>query len=464
MSSKRQTLLLLNTISKALCYQPALSEKSGTVVNGFGKFGIFQIGKQWSKQQGQLFQQLRRRSSYAANVATETVASSQGGQWKILTEGLTNSQRIQIGSWLGICSAWVFSMVVLGGVTRLTRSGLSMTDWKFTGEKYPKSQEDWLDEFAKYKKSPEYQKLNSNMTLDEFKFIFWMEYVHRMWGRYLGVIFAIPATYFGIRGWITRPMAWRLGLIFSMGGAQGLVGWWMVRSGLKHELNEQELQLFEEPKVSPYRLAAHLLSAFTIYSTLTWTTFSVFNPILPKQLNSASQILRQRLIPLSVLVGVTAVSGAFVAGLRAGLAYNDFPFMAGQLFPEQYFDVKGWRNVFENTAAVQFNHRILALSTLASVSGLWFFTNKAALSTTSRLLLNTLMLCAWGQVALGISTLMYYVPVSLGSLHQTGALTIFTVMLALLHQLRPVGIPLNATASVAAIMAVGGVGYAVTQT
>eukprot|EP01023_Acetabularia_acetabulum_P057999 TRINITY_DN6788_c0_g1_i7.p1 TRINITY_DN6788_c0_g1~~TRINITY_DN6788_c0_g1_i7.p1 ORF type:complete len:303 (+),score=59.79 TRINITY_DN6788_c0_g1_i7:1-909(+) len=301
------------------------------------------------------------------------------------------------------------------------------------------------------------------MSVEEFKFIFWMEYVHRMWGRYLGVIFAVPATYFGVRGWITAPMAWRLALIFGMGGAQGLVGWWMVRSGLKENLTQNEIQLFEEPKVSPYRLAAHLLSAFTIYSCLTWTTLSVFKPQPPAALNTASTMLRQRLIPLSVLVGVTAVSGAFVAGLRAGLAYNDFPFMAGKLFPEQYFHISGWRNMFENTAAVQFNHRLLALSTVSSVTLLWMTTQTAALTPTARLLLNGLLLCGWGQVALGIGTLMYYVPVTLGSLHQTGALTIFTVTLALLHQLRPVGIPMGVPSSVAAITTVAALGYAVTQ-
>eukprot|EP01026_Neomeris_dumetosa_P076230 TRINITY_DN8167_c0_g1_i7.p1 TRINITY_DN8167_c0_g1~~TRINITY_DN8167_c0_g1_i7.p1 ORF type:complete len:446 (-),score=28.51 TRINITY_DN8167_c0_g1_i7:205-1359(-) len=334
----------------------------------------------------------------------------------------------------------------------------------FRGEKYPRTEQDWQEEFEKYKQSPEFKKLNSRMAMDEFKFIFGMEYVHRMWGRYLGVIFAVPATYFAFRGWINKPLAYRLGLVFCMGGVQGLVGWWMVRSGLRDNLNDNELALFEEPKVSPYRLAAHLLSAFTIYSTLTWTTLSVFNPQFPSTLTAASRQLRSRLLPLSTLVGVTAVSGAFVAGLRAGLAYNDFPTMAGQWFPQEYFDIKGWRNMFENTAAVQFNHRVLALSTLSAVSALWLATDKAALSLTSRLLVHTLLFCTWGQVALGISTLINYVPVSLGSLHQTGALTIFTVVLALLHQLRPIGMPLGVGASLAAFTSVGALGYAVTQT
>jgi len=207
-------------------------------------------------------------SRHCASTATTTGAAA-------LTAGLAPSQRHALAWWLGGSSAWVFSMVVLGGVTRLTRSGLSMTDWKFTGEKPPQTEIEWEQEFSRYQLSPEYRRVNSSMNVEEFKFIYWMEWAHRMWGRGLGLAFALPAAWFAARGAINRPLARRLGLLFLMGGSQGLVGWWMVRSGL------QEPQALDVPRVSPYRLAAHLTSAFAIYATLVWTTLSVAFPHPP---------------------------------------------------------------------------------------------------------------------------------------------------------------------------------------
>jgi cytochrome c oxidase assembly protein subunit 15 len=151
---------------------------------------------------------------------------------------MSSGARKAVGWWLAGSAGWVFSMVVLGGVTRLTRSGLSMTEWKFTGERPPWSQADWEAEFAKYKASPEYRKINRGMSLEEFKFIYWMEYAHRMWGRILGLVFAGPAVYFAAKGYINKPLAKRLGLLFAMGGGQGLVGWWMVKSGLEEPSSE----------------------------------------------------------------------------------------------------------------------------------------------------------------------------------------------------------------------------------
>eukprot|EP00878_Enallax_costatus_P037227 GHUV01042035.1.p1 GENE.GHUV01042035.1~~GHUV01042035.1.p1 ORF type:complete len:295 (+),score=86.35 GHUV01042035.1:614-1498(+) len=167
-------------------------------------------------------------SSSTASAAVKVVSPSIA-----LSKGLPNSARKQLAWWLGGCSAWVFSMVVLGGVTRLTRSGLSMTDWKFTGERPPITQEEWLAEFAKYQQSPEFRLAHSHMSVEDFKFIYYMEWAHRMWGRILGLAFAVPATYFAARGYINGPLGKRLGICFLMGGAQGLVGWWMVRSGLQ---------------------------------------------------------------------------------------------------------------------------------------------------------------------------------------------------------------------------------------
>ena len=355
-----------------------------------------------------------------------------------LVEGLTRGQRKAVTWWLGLSSGWVFSMVVLGGVTRLTRSGLSMTDWKFTGERPPQSEEEWMEEFERYKLSPEYKRVNKSMSLEEFKFIYWMEWAHRMWGRGLGIAFIIPCAMFAWHGAITKPLASRLALLFTMGGTQAFVGWWMVRSGLKEPDSPHEI-----PRVSPYRLASHLVSAFAIYALMVWTTLSTAFPAPLAASTSGSAAvsaiakLRSKSIPFAALLSVTAFSGAFVAGLDAGHAYNTFPLMNGRLIPDEYWDIPGWRNAFENTAAVQFHHRCLAISTLVGSLALWKYgMGLPSLPRTPRLLLHGLVIGTGLQVTLGITTLLTYVPVSLGSAHQAGALSLFTISLALIHSLR----------------------------
>ena len=345
--------------------------------------------------------------------------------------------------WLGGTGVWVYSMVVLGGVTRLTRSGLSMTDWKFTGERPPISPQDWRVEYDKYRASPEFKKVHSSMSIDEFKFIFWMEYAHRMWGRFLGLAFVLPGTYFLARGFINKPMGRRLGLLFFMGGTQGLVGWWMVRSGLVEPSEDHE-----KPRVSPYRLAAHLVSAFSIYSVLVWTTLDLIHP---KPLMAASQsisgMVRSRVLPFAALVAITATSGAFVAGLDAGRAFNTFPLMHGQWFPDEYWgtlegkrvqDVGLVRNTFENTAAAQWNHRVLATTTAAGALALWAWV--ATLPSCPPVIMRRIDLIAGVtllQFGLGIWTLLEAVPVPLGSAHQANALNLFSAVLVALHALRP---------------------------
>lgn len=400
-------------------------------------------------------------------MAAEGLAGCQAVADVGLGAGLPDSIRKQMVWWLGTCSAWVFGLVVLGGITRLTRSGLSMTDWKFTGERPPLSDEDWEVEFSKYQQSPEFKKVHSYMTVEDFKFIYWMEYSHRMWGRALGLVFGVPALYFASRGCLKGALGQRLGLLFLMGGTQGLVGWWMVRSGLKESEDHQV------PRVSPYRLAAHLTSAFAIYATLVYTTLSLAQTA-PAAMGPAVQQLVGRfrshwVLPVSVLVGCTAVSGAFVAGLDAGRAYNTFPLMNGQWVPEEYFDMPGWRNAFENTAAVQLHHRVLAITTLSAVAGLWMVGRGLPLPPLSRRLLDASAVMTMAQVTLGITTLLTYVPPSLGTAHQAGALTLFTLLLALLHSLRPMN-PAAITLAwqrwvhPAAAAATMGIGVAVTQT
>ncbi|KAI3428676.1 hypothetical protein D9Q98_007499 [Chlorella vulgaris] len=355
------------------------------------------------------------------------------------TAGLTAGQRRQLVVWLSVCSGWVFVLVVIGGITRLTRSGLSMTSWKFTGEAPPSSPEEWEVEFARYKATPEYLAANQGMTVDEFKFIYFWEWGHRMWGRALGFVVALPAAYFAARGMVNAPLGRRLSLLFLMGGMQGLVGWWMVRSGFR------EPEQGEVPRVSTYRMAGHLASAFAIYSTLVWTTLSVAFPVPPTTVAGleaahAARLLGRWARPLAVVLGVTAMSGCFVAGKEAGRAYNTWPDMNGEWFPSAYLSERlpALRNLFENTAAVQFNHRMLAYTTLAGVATLWRYGSQlTALPPAARLCLHALAAATVGQVTLGITTLLTYVPVSLGAAHQAGAMVLFTIMLGLLYSIKP---------------------------
>lgn len=354
-----------------------------------------------------------------------------------------------VGLWLLGVSGAVFGMVVVGGVTRLTRSGLSMVDWRPQGSMLPHTDAQWAVEFDKYKQFPEYQKLNVDMSLEEFKRIYFMEWAHRMWGRGLGVVFGLPLIYFLARGRIQKlpGMASKMLALLCMGGSQGLVGWWMVKSGLEEPATE-----FKEPRVSPYRLTAHLVMALGIYSGLLWTGLSALSPnalplpALPAKAAEAANVVRRvRGLGLGALVlaGVTFVSGAFVAGNDAGRAYNDWPLYAGAWVPAELWDASlqpAWRNFCENTATVQFDHRNLAYCTLAATLSLFALAKRPgswpALPRAAQIGLHSMAGMVTVQVLLGISTLMMFVPVSLGSLHQAGALTLWTTMLYTQHALR----------------------------
>ena len=403
----------------------------------------------------------------AARRAFSAAATTASSVPPVATHPLVNggpAAERALGWWLAGGCAWVYSMVVLGGVTRLTRSGLSMTDWKFV-EKPPLTAEDWDAEFAKYKESPEYKKTNTWMTVDDFKFIYWMEWGHRQWGRALGGYFVLPLAYFAAKGWVTRSLATRLATFFGLGAAQGAIGWWMVKSGLVEDADNPS----NAPRVSPYRLATHLTGAFTIYVAMLWTTLDVMYPTPPvvrraaefasrgvaslglnrntpgaattsHQVLGAARRARAAAHPLAALVGVTALSGAYVAGMDAGRAYNTFPLMDGKWTPDEYWSMwesRGWRNFFENTAAVQFDHRALALTTLAAVTFVWGAHRfNGHLPAAATALLDATALVTFAQVGLGISALLNHVPVSLGSLHQANALNLFTVVVGLMHVLR----------------------------
>jgi heme a synthase len=353
----------------------------------------------------------------------------------------------KLAYWLLGVSAMVAGVVTVGGVTRLTRSGLSMTDWKLQGSLPPMNNEEWEKEFARYKTFPEWQQRKS-MTLDEFKFIYFWEYGHRMMGRTVGLAFTLPAIYFSMRGMIPMTLYPRLGLLFGLGGTQGLIGWWMVKSGLQMDPKKRE-----EIRVSPYRLATHLSMAFTTYVTLLWTALDL---LYPKQSymqdvakNLSSQVLqvakksRKFALHNMALVAVTVVSGAFVAGTDAGLAYNTFPKMGDEWIPSGIFDLTPWyKNIFENTALVQLDHRLLAYSTVSAI-GLMYYKARtalngayfAALPRITRLGYHAVAGMAITQVGLGISTLLLYVPIPLAATHQFGSLVLLTLATFLSHSL-----------------------------
>ncbi|KDD76909.1 cytochrome oxidase assembly protein [Helicosporidium sp. ATCC 50920] len=378
-----------------------------------------------------------------------------------LAEGVSPGLRRAVAVWLGGSTLWVGGLIVVGGITRLTRSGLSMTDWKFTGEARPQSQAEWEAEFEKYRASPEFRLVNSRMSLDEFKKIWWMEYLHRSLGRGLGLVFALPALVFWRLGALPRPLARRVVLLMAAGGAQGFVGWWMVRSGLK----EPPADSRREPRVSPYRLAAHLVSAFAIFGGLLHTTLQVALPAAPRAVQTgnlaavaAMKALRPKVSALTLLLAATAFSGVFVAGLDAGRAYNTFPRMGDAYLPpaDEYWEVGGWLNAFESTAAAQLHHRILALTSFAAAT---LFAVHAlripALPRAPRALALALGAAVAFQASLGIGTLLAHVPVSLGSMHQAGALSLFALAISLLHATAAPATKLSAGIGRKAVLPVG---------
>ncbi len=331
----------------------------------------------------------------------------------------TNSRR-SVGIWLLGCCAAIFAMVVIGGITRLTGSGLSITEWNpVMGVLPPLSDAEWQRLFDQYRQIPEYVHVNAGMTLAEFRTIFWWEYIHRLWGRAIGLVFLIPLLWFWWRGRIDRPLGLKLFGIFLLGGLQGVVGWWMVKSGLADRLD-----------VSQYRLAIHLGLALLLYALVFWIALDLLVK-KPTGRHTAG------LVPMAwVVVGavsLTIVAGAFVAGTNAGLVYNTFPEMGGGLIPPDYVAVEpAWLNAFENPSAIQFNHRLLAIATLALIIVFWARSFRVPeLGVRSGLLL----LVAAAQVGIGIATLLLVVPISLGALHQAGAVVVLTAALWVAHGL-----------------------------
>lgn len=339
----------------------------------------------------------------------------------------------------------------------LTYRRLSITEWKpITGSLPPLTQEDWDCEFDKYRASPEFQMLNSRMTLYEFKKIYYMEWGHRLWGRAIGLSFVLPAVYFISKRKVSFPMCIRLFSISGLIGFQGFLGWYMVKSGLGEDLFAPG----SHPRVSQYRLAAHLGTALTCFTSMLWNGLAIlrthrllsqpeYSHTLLKQLSSPSlSSFRKCVAVLSVLIFTTALSGAFVAGLDAGLVYNQFPRMGDGFIPpkDELFDPSYsfktdngdliWRNLFENPVTVQFNHRVLATVTFSAVLALWAYSRfnplvrKCLPDSVHRAMLGVAHLVLL-QASLGISTLIYLVPIPLAAMHQAGALALLSGIITL---------------------------------
>jgi len=334
--------------------------------------------------------------------------------------------RRQVAMWLLVCCALVFAMVVVGGVTRLTRSGLSIVEWQpVMGTLPPLSEPQWQEVFDKYKLTPEYQKVNHGMSLDQFKGIFWWEFFHRLLGRMIGLVFFIPLLYFILRAKIDRGLATRLVVIFLLGGLQGAVGWWMVKSGL-----------IDDPRVSHVRLSIHLGIAFLIYAAMLWTALDLLAPVQPAATSVATRRLSRYGKGLCALIFLMALSGGLVAGTRAGYAYNTFPLMNGHVIPPEILMLEPWwENFLHNMATVQFNHRVIAWALMVLIPAFWLMSRRERIGGRARFAADLLLAMLGVQVALGLTTLLLSVPIPVAAAHQAGALLLFSLALWSAHEL-----------------------------
>jgi cytochrome c oxidase assembly protein subunit 15 len=333
--------------------------------------------------------------------------------------------------WLLAVAALIFVMVLVGGATRLTESGLSIVEWKpVSGTLPPLSDAEWHQEFEKYQATPQYQRVNRGMSLSEFKTIFWWEWTHRLLGRFIGVAFLLPFLWFLARGWIEPGFRTRLWVIFGLGALQGAVGWWMVASGLADRV-----------EVSQYRLATHLVLACLIFVATLWTA----QGLSERAVVAVPRRLRATAIALIGLVMAQLYLGALVAGLRAGLIYTTWPLIDGGIVPDSsrlFFNAPLWRNFFENTLLVQFDHRMLAYGIwLAAVlhmidvvlsrrSGPMVF---GPVAFGAAALLGALTL----QIGLGVLTLIYQAPLLFALAHQAVALIVLTIAVMHAERLTP---------------------------
>lgn len=330
--------------------------------------------------------------------------------------------------WLFACCFMVLATLLAGGMTRLTHSGLSIVEWQpLLGAVPPLTEADWLAVFAQYQQSPEYRQVNLHMPLEEFKFIFWWEWAHRLLGRLIGVVFLLPFLWFCWRGQLSRALWPKLFGFFVLGGLQGVMGWYMVQSGL-----------VDNPRVSPFRLAAHLGLAFLIFG-LMWQTglalLATGSQVRARTGSAAEKRIRLAGATLVALLFVMVLSGALVAGTHAGLIYNTFPLMGGHVVPPDLLAQQpAWLNFVENQITVQFDHRMIAWLLLVAIP--WYCWQAARIAPWVRRAALMVVLMLALQISLGIATLLNAVPLTLAAAHQLGALLLFALLLRLNHRLR----------------------------
>lgn len=345
---------------------------------------------------------------------------------------IARSQK-QVGYWLLTCSGMVFGAVALGGITRLTESGLSMVTWKLFGETPPFSETQWEAEFEKYKQYPEFQIKNKEMTLAEFKWIWWMEYIHRMWGRCIGAVYFVPAVIFLAQKKLDNRLKKRVAFMGVLLLCQGLMGWYMVKSGLEDRFDGPN----DVPRVSQYRLAAHLTLAFVLYASMLRSALEQLSPALHWPVMNNIRSFKILAHSCKGLVYFTAISGAFVAGLDAGLIYNSFPKMADRWIPSDILALTpAFKNFTENPTTVQFDHRVLGTTTLCLTTALWLWSFRFKLPPGAKVAANAFGIMAYAQVAMGITTLLTYVPVYLAAMHQSGSLILLSLATWLTHEIK----------------------------
>lgn len=332
----------------------------------------------------------------------------------------------QLATWLLVCASVIFGMIVLGGVTRLTGSGLSIVEWKpLMGVIPPLSEQEWQETFEQYRQFPEYQQVNRGMDLSAFKRIFAYEYAHRLLGRLIGVIFFFPLVFFWWKGRIPAQHKPKLVGLFVLGGLQGFLGWYMVQSGL-----------VDIPRVSQYRLVAHLGLAVIIYAYMLWVAFDLLYP--GSQFDPCSgRGLKRFSYGLTALLFVMILSGGLVSGIHAGFAYNTFPLMDGRFFPLGLYGLDPtWNSIFEDITTVQFNHRMLAYLLTILIVSFVIVARRTRVSGRTKTGTYAMLTMLLVQVTLGITTLLLIVPVSLAAAHQGGAILLLTTALYVSHSLK----------------------------
>ncbi len=326
-----------------------------------------------------------------------------------------------VALWLfGVC-AMLLVMIVLGGATRLTGSGLSIMEWApLSGALPPMSEAEWQRLYGLYQQIPQYKLLNQGFGIDGFRHIFWLEWTHRLWGRLIGLFFIVPLVGFAVTGRIPRRLVPRLVLLFALGGLQGAVGWFMVASGF----------FPDSTAVSPYRLVIHLALALALYVAVFWTALELWQP----RRAAPDRLLRRLAHAVAGMVALTIIAGGFVAGLHAGLDYNTFPLMDGRLVPDGYASLRPFlRNLTENIAAVQFDHRLLAtLTALLALTTAAIGLARGAARAPMLLLGGAVAT----QYALGVATLLAVVPVALAAAHQGVAVLVLTAAVLCVFTLR----------------------------